>query len=325
MTLESRISELAGASRPTAAIIGLGGAGCNMVSWIAEKGIASGRTVAADTDANQLMNVKADVRILMGEHTYMGKGCGGYAERGSEAARETIKEIKNELTGANLVFIIAGFGGGTGTGSAPVIAEAIRETGALTMGCVTLPFNYEVLRRKKAIAGIKSFSSRCDSVVVIDNSKLRTVASNLPLKESFGIVNEFVGSFIKHITETITTASLVNLDYSDLRSVVERGGISSVGIGEAEGENRIQKAVEQALSSPLIDVTDISQAYGVLINIMGGEDMTLGEVAQAGELLLQKAPNIERIVWGAKVDESLKGHVRVSAVMTGVADPDKLK
>jgi cell division protein FtsZ len=324
MTLDSRISELAKAAKPQVAIIGLGGAGCNIVSWIANKEIVGSKIIAADTDATHLMSIKADVKILMGEESYQGKGCGGYAERGTEAARQDIKDIKKELIGSNLIFIIAGMGGGTGTGAAPVVAEATREAGILTIGCVMLPFGYELLRRKKAMIGIKALAIMCDSVVVIDNSRLRAIAGDLPLREGFAIANEFVGAFIKNISETITRASLVNLDYSDLRSVVERGGISAIGLGEGEGENRIQKAVEQALASPLLDVSDISTAYGVLIHVTGGEDMTLGEVTQAGEIILQKAPNSGRIVWGAKVDESLEGRVKVMALLTCVMDPKKL-
>ncbi len=324
MTLDSRISELAKAAKPTVAIIGLGGAGCNIVSWIAHKEIVGSKIISADTDAAHLMAVKADMKILMGEETYQGKGCGGFAERGTGAARENLEEIKKELKDSNLIFIIAGMGGGSGTGAAPVVAEATREAGILTIGVVTLPFGYEVLRRKKAIPGIKSLSAQCDSLVVIDNSRLRTIAGSLPLREGFAVANEFVGNFIKSITETITQASLVNLDYSDLRSVVERGGISAIGIGEAEGENRIENAMEQALSTPLLDVADISGTYGVLIHISGGEDMTLGEVTHAGEIILQKAPNTGRIVWGANVDESLAGRVKVTAVLTCVMDPNKL-
>lgn len=325
MTLDSRISELANAAKPTVSVIGLGGAGCNMVTWIAEKGITGSKMIAADTDAVHLLSAKGDVRILMGEKIYRGRGCGGFPERGSEAARESLNDIRNELSGSNLVFMIAGLGGGSGTGAAPVVAEAIQESGAIVIACVTLPFSSEVVRRKKALSRIKALSANCDSVVMIDNSKLKATAGDLPLKEGFAIVNELVGVFIKNLTETITQASLVNLDFSDLRTVVERGGISAIGTGEGEGENRIEEAVEKALSAPLLDVTDISTAYGVLIHIAGGEDMTLGEVTQAGELIFQKAPNTGRIVWGAKVDDSLAGRVRVTAVLTGVSDPNNLK
>lgn len=325
MTLDSKISELAKIAKPTVAVIGLGGAGCNIVTWISQKGLPGCKMVAADTDAVHLLSVKSDVRVLMGEKAYMGHGCGGFPERGGEAARESINEIKQELAGSNLVFIITGLGGGSGSGSAPVVAEAVRETGALTIACVTLPFSAEVVRRKKAVSGIKFLSSKCDSLVVIDNSKLRLTAGDLPLKEGFAIVNELIGNFIRNLTETIIQPSLVNLDYSDLRTIMERGGVSAIGIGDAEGEKRIEKAVEQAVSTPLLDVTDISAAYGVLIHIVGGEDMTLGEVTQAGEIMLQKAPNTGRIIWGAKIDESLAGHVRVTAVLTGVSNPDNVK
>ena len=325
MTEDSRISELAKLARPMVNVIGLGGAGCNMVSWIAKKGTGGIKTIAADADAIHLLTATSDSRILMGEKAYMGRGCGGYAERGSEAARESLNEIKKEIAGSNLVFVIAGLGGGSGSGSAPIVAEAIRETGALTIGCVTIPFGSEVVRRKKAISGLKAFSSKCDSLVVIDNSKLRTTAGELPLKEGFAVVNALVGSFIDNLTDTIIHPSLVNLVYSDMRSIMERGGISAIGIGEGEGEKRIEKAVEQALSTPLIEVSDISSAYGMLIHIMGGEDMTLGEVTQAAELMLKIAPNTGRIIWGAKIDEALAGRIKVTAVLTGVSKPENLK
>jgi cell division protein FtsZ len=325
MTEDSRISELATLAKPTVKMIGLGGAGCNIVSWITQEGVDGIKTIASDTDAVHLLTAKSDVRILMGEKAYMGHGCGGYPERGSTAARESINEIKKELAGSNLAFIIAGLGGGSGSGSAPIVAEAVRETGALTIGCVTIPFGSEMVRRKKAISGIKALSNKCDSLVVIDNSKLRTSAGEMPLKEGFAVVNALVGSFIKNLTETIIHPSLVNIEYSDMRSIMERGGITAIGIGEADGEKRIETAVEQALSTPLIEVSDISSAYGMLIHIMGGEDMTLGEVTQAAELMLKIAPNTGRIIWGAKVDEAFEGHVKVTAVLTGVSDPDKLK
>lgn len=325
MTEESRISELARLAQPMVKVIGLGGAGCNIVSWLNQKGAGGIKTIAADTDAIHLLTAMSDARILMGEKAYKGHGCGGYPERGSEAARESISEIMGELAGSNLVFIIAGLGGGSGGGSAPVVAEAVRETGALTIGCVTIPFGSEKVRRKKAISGIKTLSNKCDSLVVIDNTKLKMTAGDLPLEEGFAIVNALIGSFIRNLTDTIIYPSLVNIVYSDMRSIMERGGLSAIGMGEAEGEDRVEKAVEQALTTPLLEVSDISSAYGMLIHVMGGDDMTLGEVVQAGELMLQKAPNTGRIIWGAKVDEELTGHVKVTTVLTGVSDPDNLK
>lgn len=309
-------------ARPSVTVFGLGGAGCNIATWIADKKLTGGKIVAANTDATHLSSMtRADKIMLLGEKLCRGHGCGGYPERGAEAARENLAEIKQELEGTNLLFLVAGLGGGSGTGAMPVVAGVGREMGALTIACVTIPFTIEMSRREKAREAIKSLAEVCDSIVVIDNSKLREVAGNLPLKDALAVANALVGSFVKNLTDTITQPSLVNLDYADLRAVMERGGIASIGIGEGDGENRVEKAVSQALSTPLLDITDISNAYGVLIHIVGGEDMTLDEVAIAGEQIMDKVPYTKRVIWGAKVDQSLTGNVRVMAVLTGVTCP----
>src|SRR3990172_2772724 len=315
------LKEFAKTARPSVAVVGLGGAGCNITTWIAEKGMAGGRIIAANTDVNHLHIQKADKLILLGEKICKGHGCGGFPEMGAQATRENINELKAELLGTNLVFLVAGLGGGTGTGAIPVVAEITRELGALTIGCVTIPFTIEMSRREKSREAIKLLAQSCDSVVIIDNSKLREVAGNLPLKEALNVANALVGAFVKNLTDTITQPSLVNLDYADLRAVMERGGVSSIGIGEGDGEDRVGKAVAQAVSTPLLDVRDISESYGVLVHIVGGEDLTLEEVAVAGELIMDKVPNTKRIIWGAKVDNQLTGMVRVMAVLTGVESP----
>jgi cell division protein FtsZ len=315
------LKEFAKTAKPSVAVVGLGGAGCNITTWIAEKGITGGRIIAANTDVNHLYVQKADKVILLGEKLCKGHGCGGYPEMGAQATRENIEELKAELVGTNLVFLVAGLGGGTGTGAIPVVAELTRSINALTIGCVTIPFTIEMSRREKAREAIKLLAESCDSVVIIDNSKLREVAGNLPLKEALNVANALVGAFVKNLTDTITQPSLVNLDYADLRAVMERGGISSIGIGEGDGAERVIKAVSQAISTPLLDVTNISDCYGVLIHIVGGEDLTLEEVAVTGELIMDKVPNTKRIIWGAKVDNNLTGKVRVMAVLTGVQSP----
>ncbi len=315
------IKEFAKTAKPSVAVVGLGGAGCNITTWIAEKGMAGGRIIAANTDVNHLYIQKADKLILLGEKLCRGHGCGGFPEMGAQATRENYNELKAELEGTNLVFLVAGLGGGTGTGAMPVAAEITRELGALTIGCVTIPFTIEMSRREKAREAINLLAQSCDSVVIIDNSKLREVAGNLPLKEALNVANALVGAFVKNLTDTITQPSLVNLDYADLRAVMERGGVSSIGIGEGDGEDRVGKAVAQAVSTPLLDVRDISASYGVLVHIVGGEDLTLEEVAVAGELIMDKVPNTKRIIWGAKVDNNLTGMVRVMAVLTGVESP----
>jgi cell division protein FtsZ len=315
------LKEFAKTAKPSVAVVGLGGAGCNITTWIAEKGITGGRIIAANTDVNHLYVQKADKIILLGEKLCKGHGCGGYPEMGAQATRENTAELKAELEGTNLVFLVAGLGGGTGTGAIPVVAEITRSVNALTIGCVTIPFTIEMSRREKAREAIKLLAESCDSVVIIDNSKLREVAGNLPLKEALNVANALVGAFVKNLTDTITQPSLVNLDYADLRAVMERGGISSIGIGEGDGADRVIKAVSQAISTPLLDVSNVSDCYGVLIHIVGGEDLTLEEVAVTGELIMDRVPNTKRIIWGAKVDNNLTGKVRVMAVLTGVQSP----
>ena len=315
------LKAFAKAAKPSVAVVGLGGAGCNITTWIAEKGIAGGRIIAANTDVNHLHVQKADKLIVLGEKLCKGRGCGGYPEMGAQATNENAAELKAELEGSNLVFLVAGLGGGTGTGAIPVVAGITRELGALTIGCVTIPFTIEMARRERAREAINLLAQSCDSVVIIDNSKLREVAGNLPLKEALNVANALVGAFVKNLTDTITQPSLVNLDYADLRAVMERGGVSSIGIGEGDGADRVSKAVAQAISTPLLDVTDISASYGVLIHIVGGEDLTLEEVAVTGEMIMDKVPNTKRIIWGAKVDDTLTGKVRVMAVLTGVGSP----
>ena len=315
------LKEFAKTAKPSVAVVGLGGAGCNITTWIAEKGITGGRIIAANTDVNHLYVQKADKMILLGEKLCKGHGCGGYPEMGAQATRENTAELKAELEGTNLVFLVAGLGGGTGTGAIPVVADITRSVNALTIGCVTIPFTIEMSRREKAREAIKLLAESCDSVVIIDNSKLREVAGNLPLKDALNVANALVGAFVKNLTDTITQPSLVNLDYADLRAVMERGGISSIGIGEGDGVDRVIKAVSQAIATPLLDVTNFDDCYGVLIHIVGGEDLTLEEVAVTGELIMDKVPNTKRIIWGAKVDNNLTGKVRVMAVMTGVQSP----
>src|SRR3990170_502047 len=321
MTKEELLEKVK-ASRPSVTVVGLGGAGCNIATWIADKKLAGGKIIAANTDANHLYSMtRADTIMLLGEKLCRGHGCGGYPERGAEAARENLAEIRKEIEGSNLLFLVAGLGGGSGTGAIPVFAGVGREMGALTIACVTIQFTIEMSRREKARDAVKALAEVCDSIVVIDNSKLREVAGNLPLKDALAVANALVGSFVKNLTDTITQPSLVNLDYADLRAVMERGGIASIGIGEGDGENRVEKAVSQALATPLLDITDISSAYGVLIHIVGGEDMTLDEVAIAGEQIMEKVSNTKRVIWGAKVDPNLTGAVRVMAVLTGVSCP----
>jgi len=320
MAENEKIAAIMRAARPQVSVIGVGGAGCNIVSWVKEKkgGISGAKLIAANTDATHLSIIKADRRILMGEKTTRGMGAGGYAERGAEAARESIEQIKKDTTGSNIVYVATGLGGGTGTGASWVIANALRPFGALMIGVVTLPFAVERFRFQSAKDGLQKLKNYCDTVVVIDNNRLAKVAGDLPLKEALGVANELVGEFVKGITETITTASLINIDFADLRAIMEKRGIAAIGVGEASGDARVERAVQMALDAQLLDIKDATRAFGVLIHVAGGDDITLDEVTQAGEMVTRSLPAKARVVWGARVDPTLQGKVRVMVVLTGV-------
>ncbi|MDI6886196.1 MAG: cell division protein FtsZ [archaeon] len=230
MVEKEELEEIIRGAKPAVAVIGLGGAGSNIVTWIKEKGISGAKLIAANTDAAHLGISKADRLLLVGMKLCRGRGCGGYPEIGAEAAKESMDMIKEQLLGCDLVFIVAGLGGGTGTGAAPVIANLTRDAGILTLGCVTIPFSIEMARREKAKEGIEKLRENCDTLVLIDNNRLRQVAGDLPLKPALGVANELVGSFVKNITEAIAVPGLMNIDYADLRAVTERGGVSSIGL-----------------------------------------------------------------------------------------------
>lgn len=318
LTEEEQLDAALRTSKPQVAVVGLGGAGCNIATWLKEKGVSGSKIIGTNTDAQHLGITRADRRILMGDKLCKGLGCGGYPEKGAEAAKESLGAILQELQGANLVFITAGLGGGTGTGASWVLAEALKESGALSIAVVTLPFSVERARIEKAREGIEHLRECCDTVLAIDNNRLRKVAGNLPLRQAFAVANELIGSFVKNITETITTPSLVNLDFADLKTIMERGGISAMGVGEADGDARIEQAVKHALDAQLLNISDINQATGVLVHVLGGDDMTLDEVARAGELVTEALPQTAKIAWGARVDESLTGHARVIVALTGI-------
>lgn len=315
---QMKIQSITQLARPSVAVLGVGGAGSNIVNWIKQRGIQGGKLIAANTDAPHLSMTQADRRILIGEKLTMGRGCGGYPERGMQAAMESIAEIKRETAGANITFLCAGLGGGTGTGGAQVIAKELKSQGSLVIGVVTLPFSVEKYRYEIARTALKNLEKLCDSVVTIDNTKLSQVAGNLPLQQALGVANELIGQFVKGITETITTASLINIDYADVRAIMERKGLAAIGVGEEDGANRVENAVRHALDAQLLDIKDISKSQGVLVHVSGGDDVTLEEVTRAGELVTRSLPPNTRIVWGAKVDPAMNGRARVMVVLTGV-------
>jgi cell division protein FtsZ len=321
---DEKIEQFARLAKPSIVAVGIGGAGCNVVTWVKERGLTGGKLVSVNTDATHLRISRADKRILIGAKLTKGLGCGGYPELGEKALHESADEIIKEISEANIMFLVAGLGGGTGSGAITALAEELRSRFVespiphLIVGVVTLPFDVETARMAIAKAGLNRLKNLCDTVVVIDNNRLVKIAGNLPFRDALGVANTTIGKFIKGVTETITTASLINLDYADLRAIMQGAGLASIGIGEGIGEGRVEQAVERALNGRLLDIEDVTKARGLLIHVSGGEDLTLYEVNHAAEIMKRSVPPKAKIIWGARVDQDLQGSASVMAVVTGV-------
>ena len=301
-------------------VIGVGGAGNNMVSWLYRKGIQGAEIVACNTDKQHLDISEADHKILIGVEINRGLGCGGFPQKGQESEKESLHDLKEALKDADMIFICAGMGGGTGTGAGPVIARLGKEMNAIVIGTVTMPLDIEKARVDKAEFGLQQLRQATDTVIVIDNNRLVQIAGNLPLKQAFAVANELVSTMIKGIVETIAVPSLVNLDYADVKAIMTSGGVSVIGIGESDTEHRVEEAVKRALSNPLLDVT-YNGATGALIHITGGEDLTLDEVNKVGEIVTQALDPDAQVIWGARISEDMNNRLRVMTIITGVNSP----
>ncbi|MEM2130902.1 MAG: cell division protein FtsZ [Candidatus Woesearchaeota archaeon] len=308
------------ASQATIKVIGSGGAGNNMVNWLYQKGIKGAEIIACNTDQQHLSIIEADRKFLIGKDTTRGLGCGGFPEKGAESAREQLNEIKEALKGSDMVFVCAGMGGGTGTGSAPVIAEVAKSNGAIVIGTVTMPFKIERARVDKAEYGLNQLRQNCDTVIVIDNNRLVQIAGNLPIRQAFAVANELIATMIKGIVETIALPSLVNLDYADVKAIMTNGGVAAIGVGASDTNNRIEEAVKGALSNPLLDI-NYEGATGALIHVTGGPDLTLEEINRVGELVTESLDDDANVIWGARVLDDMKGKVTVMTIVTGVKSP----
>jgi len=301
-------------------VFGVGGAGCNAITWLFNKGISGATIYGANTDALHLSITKADEKILIGKELTRGLGCGGYPQRGREAAKEAISEIKKSVSGSDMVFVIAGMGGGTGTGAAPVVSQLAKETGAVVIGVVTMPFDCERARIDKAEFGLQELREVTDTVIVIDNNRLVDIAGNLPIEQAFAVANELVSTMIKGIVETITLPSLINLDYADVSAIMKNGDVAVIGIGESDTASRVEEAVKQALTHPLLDV-DYKGATGALIHITGGGDLKLEEFSTIGMLVSENLSPEAQVIIGARINKEFQGRVRVITIMTGVKSP----
>jgi len=301
-------------------VIGVGGAGNNMVSWLYKKGIKGAKIIACNTDKQHIDMTHADIKFLIGKSLTRGLGCGGFPDKGAKAAQETVTEIKEALKGSDIVFVCAGMGGGTGTGAAPFVANVARETGSIVISTVTMPFNIERARLFKAEYGLNQLREVSDTVIVIDNNRLVKIAGNLPVQKAFAVANELISTMIRGIVETIAIPSLVNLDYADVRAIMKGSGVASIGIGTSDTTNRVDEAVKGALQNPLLEV-NYKGATGALIHIEGGPDMTLDEVSRAGELVTESLDQDANVIWGARVSDEMKGKITIMTIITGVQSP----
>jgi cell division protein FtsZ len=301
-------------------VIGVGGMGCNAVTWLYNKGINGATIYGTNTDALHLSVTKADEKILIGKELTRGLGCGGMPQKGREAAKEALVDVKKVVSGADMVFVIAGEGGGTGTGAAPVIAQLAKETGAVVIGVVTMPFEAEKARLDKAEFGLQELREVADTCIVLDNGRLVDIAGQLPIEQAFAVANELVSTMIKGIVETITLPSLINLDYADVSAIMKNGGVAVIGIGESDATDRVTEAVKQALTHPLLDV-DYQGATGALIHVTCGPDLKLEEFDIIGRIVSENLSPEAQVIIGARISKDFTGRVRVITIMTGVKSP----
>jgi cell division protein FtsZ len=301
-------------------VMGIGGMGCNAITWLYNKGISGATIYGANTDALHLSVTKADEKILIGKELTRGLGCGGMPQRGREAAKEALAELKRAVAGSDMVFVLAGMGGGTGTGAAPVVAQLSKETGAVVIAVVTMPFEAERARVDKAEFGLQELREVTDTVIVLDNNRLVDIAGQLPIEQAFAVANELVSTMIKGIVETITLPSLINLDYADVSAIMKDGGVAVIGIGEADTQDRVNEAVKQALTHPLLDV-DYKGATGALIHVTCGPDLKLEEFDNIGRIVSENLSQDAQVIIGARISKDFAGKVRVITIMTGVRSP----
>ncbi len=302
-------------------VIGIGGAGQNCITRLTEMGCEGAYTIAANTDAKHLAIARADKKILLGKEQTKGMGCGGDPELGKRAAEESRKELKEALEGADIVFAVAGLGGGTGTGGIPVVCEIAKSAGTpLVIAIVLMPLKLEGARVSKAEDGLMNLRQVCDTTIVIENDRLLKYAGNLPIQQAFAVADQLIASMIKGITETITLPSLVNLDYADVKTVMGSGGVACIGVGESSSSDRARDAVMKALENPLLEV-DYTGATGALIHITGGPDLRLDEVNLIGETVSQHLDPSAQVFWGARILPEFEGKIQVISIITGVKSP----
>ncbi|HMK45048.1 MAG TPA: cell division protein FtsZ [Methanocella sp.] len=304
--------------RTNVVVVGCGGGGSNSIARMSQEGITGAKLYAVNTDAQHLLHTHADKKFLIGKKLTRGFGAGSLPEIGENAAKESISEIKAALSRADMVFITCGLGGGTGTGSAPVVAQTARESSALTIAVVTTPFKAEgAIRKRNSDWGLQRLRESSDTVIVVPNDRLLEVVPDLPVQKAFRVADAVLTHAVKGITELVTKPGLVNLDFADIRTVMSNGGVAMIGLGEARGESRAIESVKAALDSPLLDV-NIAGATAAIINVIGGEDMSISEAESVVEHVSNKIDPEARVIWGAHIEPELEDAIRTMVIITGV-------
>ena len=320
--INKELIELMQRSRAKIYVIGAGGAGNNTISRLTEVGIEGAETLSINTDAQDLFFCKSNDKILIGKNTCSGLGAGGIPDVGEASAEESEEDIKRKIDGADMVFVTCGLGGGTGTGSAPVVSKIAQKVGALTIAVVTLPFSAEgVKRRENAEKGLEKLQEAADTVLVIPNDKLLEVAPSLRINKAFMVSDELLGRAVKGITELITKPGLVSLDFADIKSVMEDSGMAMIGMGESDSGDRAIDSVNEALNSPLLDL-DISTAKSALVNICGSSDLTLNEAEKIVQIVGDELDPDANIIWGTQIQDDLASTIRTTIVIAGVTSPN---
>jgi len=322
--IDRELEEILSKQKAKIKVFGVGGGGGNTLSRMKELGIKGAEMIAVNTDAQDLLYTSADHKILIGKQLAQGSGAGSNPKVGEESCRESEHEIREKLQNTDMIFITCGLGGGTGSGAAPVIAEVAKKAGILTIGVVTLPFSIEGNKRyENALYGLERMESFTDTLIVIPNDKLLDLAPELPLHTAFKVADEILTNAVKGITELVTKPGLVNLDFADIKTVMVGGGVSLIGVGEADSQQRAQEAVEKAIENPLLDVK-VDGATGALVNIIGGLDMSLKEAKQVIETVNKKLSPDAKLIWGAQISEDMDKTLKVMLIVTGVKSPQIL-
>ncbi|NYZ73802.1 cell division protein FtsZ [Candidatus Micrarchaeota archaeon] len=302
------------------AVLGVGGAGCNCVNRIFQNNIKSARTIAINTDGKHLNMVGAHKKILLGKTITRGLGAGGDVNIAKKCAEVDHDMLRKEIGENELVFICAGMGGGTGGGAAPVVAQLAKEQGAIVVAMVTYPFALERVRLKKAQASLQELVKVCDTVVVIDNNRLASYVPNLPVTKAFEMADSITTRAVTGISDTIMFPSLINVDYADVKTVMQGGGLSMISLGNGAGHDKVETVVKDTLEHPLLDV-NYEGAKGCLIHLEGGPDLSLGDAIRTGELLTQSFDEGANVKMGARINPTLKDSIRITAIITGVKSP----